>query len=438
MSELPLYELVIKEDELDATGVDFIALVGQPAIKRNWSAFSDEVLKTFVFKSDKEKRIISGPAMIPDMPIYRRNDKGDEWEVVFRKPTIQRIIEKFFKQQNTANFNLEHKKNLLADGVYLIESFMIDEERGIKAPQGFEDLPDGTWFISCKVDNDSIWNDFVKTGKFNGFSVEGFFMEKPVDEFQEVTDLLSKLQPKLNKIFTDNMSTAKDLLAKLKLVFEEMPETKVEEKMNEAKLADGVTIVRWDGEELAEGTALNVVTEEGIIPAPDGTHELQDGRKIETKDGKVIMIESAKEQEQEKEVEIELSEMFKSFKETFATGTPEERIAKLEAMVKALFKDRFDWQIREEERQKDMESALAVYKSGFEDASNKLKEQTATIEKQSKIIAGLFEVVEKIADEPSAEAFKTEIFNTNFSEKRQNVHNRVEEIATYLKQLNTK
>lgn len=412
MSELPLYELVIKEDELDATGVDFIALVGQPAIKRNWAAFSDEVLKTFVFKSDKEKRIISGPAMIPDMPIYRRNDKGDEWEVVFRKPTIQRIIEKFFKQQNTANFNLEHKKNLLADGVYLIESFMIDEERGIKAPQGFEDLPDGTWFISCKVDNDSIWNDFVKTGKFNGFSVEGFFMEKPVEEFQEVTDFLSKLQPKLNKIFTDNMSTAKDLLAKLKLVFEEMPETKVEEKMNEAKLADGVTIVRWDGEELAEGTALNVVTEEGIIPAPDGTHELQDGRKIETKDGKVIMIESAKEQEQEQEKEIEI-EMENKMDFASEINSMKELMA-------------------------DCKSRIEMLEAKIGSDKEMMAAQEAKILNQSKIIAGLFEVVEKIADEPSAEAFKTEIFNTNFSEKRQNVHNRVEEIATYLKQLNTK
>ena len=39
-------------------------------------------------------------------------------------------------------------------------------------------MPEGTWMISMKVENDEIWNDYVKTGKVKGFSIEGYFADK--------------------------------------------------------------------------------------------------------------------------------------------------------------------------------------------------------------------------------------------------------------------
>jgi hypothetical protein len=155
--------------------------------------------KSFSFKTT-DKQIISGAAMIPDKPIYRRGKNGEEYNVVFSKETIQKIVERYFKNQYGTNFNLQHKKNMLADGVYLIESFIIDSERGIKTPEGFDELPDGSWFISCKVDNEEIWNDYIKSGKFKGFSVEGLFTDRRVEmvsNVQEAIDLIDKLQ--LNK-----------------------------------------------------------------------------------------------------------------------------------------------------------------------------------------------------------------------------------------------
>jgi hypothetical protein len=70
------------------------------------------------------------------------------------------------------------------------------------------------------------------------------------------------------------MSDVKELVSKLKEFFSE-------ESMSfeEAKLADGITIIKWEGP-LAEGTSVMVVSESGEVPAPDGEHELQDGRKI--------------------------------------------------------------------------------------------------------------------------------------------------------------
>jgi hypothetical protein len=77
---------------------------------------------------------------------------------------------------------------------------------------------------------------------------------------------------------------------------------KPEQEFKEAKLADGVTIVTWDGELL--GADLMVISEEGKIPAPDGDHTLESGEMVTVADGKVINIEPAKEEEEEVEIEL--------------------------------------------------------------------------------------------------------------------------------------
>jgi hypothetical protein len=400
--ELPLYELVIN-DEDDESGVDFISLVDKPAIKRNWIAFSEQ--QKFSFKSDQEKRIISGPAMIPNELIYRKDKEGKEYNVVFSEETIQKIVEKYFKSQYTTNFNLQHKKSLLAQGVYLIESFVIDEERGINAPKGFEDLPNGSWFISCKVDNDEIWNDFIKEGVFKGFSVEGFFQEKQVKETKseelELLEMLNKLQQDKYNIIT-NMSEAKNLLDKLKSMFQE--ET-IEEKvtMQEAKLADGITIIKWDGE-LKEGTLVSVVSEEGEIPAPTGDHELQDGRKITIEEGGMVSsIEMPKEEKEDEkeagEVEINMSE---------------QEIMAIKEMCKSY-----------ESRIKALEDKMNV-------DSEMISEQKETIGKQKEAMSLMFQIVEKLADEPSAEVSKTESFNVKLSEQKQNELDNLSRVVEFL------
>ncbi len=175
--ELPLYKLIISDDDEDTTGVQAIALVDHPAIEMNWQAFA----KHQIFKTtNPEKRIISGPLMVADQLIYRKDDKLGEYNVMFDAPTIFKIVQKYFRQGNTSDVNMMHSESAKANGVYMIESFIIDKERGISTPKGFEKLSEGSWFGSFKVDNEQIWNDFIKTGTFKGFSVEGYFNNQEV------------------------------------------------------------------------------------------------------------------------------------------------------------------------------------------------------------------------------------------------------------------
>ena len=122
---------------------------------------------------DEEQRIITGPIMVANKPIYRNDDNG-EYYVVFTPDTIKKIAQKFFKKGYQNNVNLMHDDGNVVSGVTMFESWITDEKRGIKPMNGFEDVPNGSWFGSFKVDNEQVWSD-IKDGKFKGFSVEGVF-----------------------------------------------------------------------------------------------------------------------------------------------------------------------------------------------------------------------------------------------------------------------
>lgn len=166
--ELPVYKMIISEIDTENTEVNYVALVDEPAIEKNFLMFE----KQLKFKADKERRILSGPLMIADLPIYRRDEKMGEYYVVFDKENIEKAIQKFFRKGYFNNVNIMHDDKKIVDNVYMFESFMVDSERGIKAPSGFEDLTDGSWFASYKVDNLALWD---RMQGFNGFSVEGIF-----------------------------------------------------------------------------------------------------------------------------------------------------------------------------------------------------------------------------------------------------------------------
>lgn len=145
---------------------------------------------------DEEERIISGALMLADTPIYR-NDGNGEYYVVFTKDTIKKIAQKYFKKGYQNNVNLQHDSGQVMEGVTMFESWIVDEKRGIKPMKGFEDVNDGSWFGSFKVENEEVWN-MIKEGKVRGFSVEGIFnymKDKTQEEqmMESIIDILKKV-----------------------------------------------------------------------------------------------------------------------------------------------------------------------------------------------------------------------------------------------------
>jgi hypothetical protein len=167
-----IIELIIDEEQ--ENGIDAISIVEHPAIEENFVALNQK--KEYKFQEvDKEKRILMGALLVPNKAIYRK-DKEDEYYIYFTKKTIRKASELFLQKGNQHNSTFEHLYKI--DGLTLVESWIVEDKEKDKSALYGLDVPVGTWMGSVKVDNDEVWNDYVKTGIVKGFSIEGFFAEK--------------------------------------------------------------------------------------------------------------------------------------------------------------------------------------------------------------------------------------------------------------------
>jgi hypothetical protein len=190
-------------DDTEACGtISYLLWGGESMLRWAESKIIKEEFSTNLSFSvqSEDQRIVSGPLMIADLPIYRRDEEG-EYYVTFTSEEIKKIVQKFFKKGYQAKVNIEHGKP--AQGVYMFESYIIDRERGVNPPKGFEDVANGSWFGSFKVENESLWSK-VKDGTFKGFSVEGLFkyektgemMTKDEEIMSEIFKILSQIEQK--------------------------------------------------------------------------------------------------------------------------------------------------------------------------------------------------------------------------------------------------
>lgn len=256
---------------------------------------------SFAIESE-ERRIITGPAMIAEKPILRRAEDGTTYYVKFSAETIRKAVKLWALQNKYNAVNAEHANPV--GGMHLLESFIVDKERGINAPQAWSDAPEGSWFLSYYVEDDAVWAD-IKAGKFRGFSIEGYFTDKPADPAEET---LAAMRAILSKCDTLELNTLTEMnainkLAEIKKLLGFSDEAPVQ-KFGEGTLADG-TVIRWAGETLEIGAVLEVQTPEGeYVPAPDGTHETADGQLVSTEGGIVTEI-MLKEDESPEEAPVE-------------------------------------------------------------------------------------------------------------------------------------
>ena len=167
-----LIELIIDDKDV-LSGVDAISVVETPAIESNFVALKSEEIK--LAQVDTEKRILMGAVLIPEKPIYRRNGE-DEYYIYFSKDTVNKASQLFFQNGNQNNWTLEHGKEI--KGLTVVESWIVEDMAKDKSAIYNLSVPVGTWMASVKVEDPVIWNDYVKTGKVKGFSLEGYFADK--------------------------------------------------------------------------------------------------------------------------------------------------------------------------------------------------------------------------------------------------------------------
>jgi hypothetical protein len=184
-----IVELILDEND-EMSGIEAISVVENPAIEEDFVFLKSEEVK--LAEVDKERRILMGAALIPNKPIYRRN-KEQEFYIFFSKDTVVKASQLYLKNGRQGKATLEHQKDI--SGMTVVESWLIEDEVHDKSRKYGLNMPLGTWMVSMKVDNDEIWNDYVKTGKVKGFSIEGYFADKlqrPQDK--SIKDQLAEIE----------------------------------------------------------------------------------------------------------------------------------------------------------------------------------------------------------------------------------------------------
>ena len=165
-------ELYIDEEN-EFSGIEAISVVENPAIEEDFIALKKHEVQ--LAEVDAEKRILMGPALIPNKQIYRTNGE-EEYNIFFSEDTVKKASELFLSRGKQNNSTLEHQVDL--QGLSVVESWIIEDTDMDKSKKYGLSLPKGTWMVSVKVNNDDIWNNYVKEGKVKGFSIEGFFADK--------------------------------------------------------------------------------------------------------------------------------------------------------------------------------------------------------------------------------------------------------------------
>ena len=174
MTPTKIVELIIDESSQELA-IDAISLVSAPAIEQDFVFFGKEKNNLTFAKIDEEKRMLVSPALIPNKQIFRYDPNTDsDYYVYFSPETVRKASELYLKHNNHHKATYEHQDRV--SGVLTVESWIKEGDSDKSKMFGY-DLPNGTWFVKMKIENDDLWNK-IKDGELKGLSIEGYFTNK--------------------------------------------------------------------------------------------------------------------------------------------------------------------------------------------------------------------------------------------------------------------
>ena len=346
-------------------GVFAISLVKDPATTEHFVAMSTESKLIKMAKVDEEQRIVMGLVLQPNQLIPRYNEETDEeYNIVFSEETIKDLSQNFFKSNSQSNSKLEHSESI--EDITFVESWIVENSKVDKSANFGMSYPKGSWVATMKIDNDEIWNDYVKTGKVQGFSV---------DAFVDLQEINLKTEIKMNK-------KQKSILTMLKEIVAGADAQEVAVEMGSVKSGD--LTIEFEGDNLEEGTAVFVMQDEEKVQLPDGTYSLEGDKEIEVKDGTVASMGASEEEVTEEPAgDEELAEEDEEVKEEVKEEELEEepagdQEAEFMIAVKQILDDAFS------EYAESMGVQLTALKTQIEEVNGKNVELSSQVVELSK------------------------------------------------------
>ena len=203
-----------KKKKIYKVGIDSetyaISLVESPAIEETLVAL-EEQKPIKVQLADEEKYMVYSAVLVPDRPIYRRNEDGDEFYIEFTKESIEKMAQEYLMNYRQNEITIDHET--MANDITLVESWIkTDMYKDKSVAIGLsEDLPIGTWIAGLKVNQIDAWNR-IKNGELRGFSVESMIS---LEEFSKQEQNTNNMNIETNDMFWDKLKNIlKDTFSK--------------------------------------------------------------------------------------------------------------------------------------------------------------------------------------------------------------------------------
>ena len=179
----PFYLITIDDDD-ETTGIEYNSVVDYPAHMRAFEMYGKKKKRQYFI--DEEQRMITGVVIAEGTPIFRDDQQLGKHYVVFTAPEIKKMWLRFKRNQFNNRVNKQHNLEDIvkpgAKGIYMVNDWFVDEEKGGGVPKSLRNqgIRPGSLIATYKIEDPKLWAD-MKSGKYNGFSIEGMFIKYSVD-----------------------------------------------------------------------------------------------------------------------------------------------------------------------------------------------------------------------------------------------------------------
>lgn len=357
----------------DSKGVFAISLVNQPATTETFIAMSKQEKVIKLSKIDSEQRILMGLVLQPNQMIPRIDESGEEFQMYFSAETIKAYSENFFKSGFQLNSKLEHETPI--EGVTFVESWIVENPKVDKSYNFGMEYPKGSWMATMKVDNEDIWNNYVKTGELQGFSIDAMV------ELEEVKE-------KVN--FKSNINMSKENKSILSKIKELVMSTEVvdAEVLTFGSVKSDDLDIQFEGETLEVGSSVYLMDGDEKVALADGDYVLETGETLVVKEGVAESMDAKSEEEAPAEEVEEVKELAdedkKEEEEVKAEDSEEDKEEEIKAEEEVVEEESPAPAITEEDVRRIVEEMVMGFKAEIETLKSEnveLSSQVVTLSK---------------------------------------------------------
>jgi hypothetical protein len=166
-------------------GVYAISLVDEPAMEGDFVQFKKQEKEIKFAQIDESKRRVMGLILEPNKEVLRFNQEDESYYTVyFEAEDIEDVAYNFQRQGNQNNSTIQHNGKAI-EGVSFVETWIVENPKVDKSTNFGLEYPKGSWIGVMQLENEEVWNTYVKTGQVKGFSIDALM------EFEEIN--LNKL-----------------------------------------------------------------------------------------------------------------------------------------------------------------------------------------------------------------------------------------------------